>query len=130
MRVAVGKTLRVGPGDEVLVRGQLIKGQRLGRLYVFAKEGDGEFSPYVKNISAMVVGEDPYMYSPLSMRLVETKPVSELSFVSDIDGSLCVMQEVDTEQDVKVKVRLSRKINPQLGWKEKLSRKFNGWMYG
>ncbi len=127
MRVAVGKAMRVGLGDEVTIHGQLVAPSRLGRLFIFAKEGDSEFAPYVQHLSAaMVVGDAPFMYSPMSMRLVENRPTHELSFIADIDGYIRVMQEVDTASEVKARVRIKRKINPALGWKEKLSRRLNG----
>lgn len=128
MRVAVGKALRVGPGDEVFVRGQLIPDAKLGRLFVFAKSGTAEFSPYVLNVAEqlMVVGDRPIMMTPLSMRLNDRSREKELSFVADIDGVIRVMQEVDSKTEPTAKVTLSRRICQSLPWRQKLKRKLSG----
>jgi hypothetical protein len=125
MRVAVGKKTRVGPGDEVVVQGQLPASGKLGRLYVFAAEGKGPFSPYVQGLSntTMVVKSGgPAMRSPMSMRLVEAVPRRELSFVSDIDGYIRVMQEVDDPKDQVAKVSIKRRINPELPFMKRITR--------
>lgn len=124
MRVVVGKTLRVGPGDEVVIRGSLPKEAKLGRLFVFASENGAEFSPYALNIADMLVSNGkPVFLQPLSLRLVPTQPERHLSFVADIDGYVRVMQEVDTANDPKAKVKLTRRINPNLGWIAWMQRK-------
>jgi hypothetical protein len=127
MRVAIGKKTRVGPGDEIVVQGQLPPTSRLGRLYVFAAEGKGTFSPYVPNLtSALITKSDgPAMHSPMSMRLVEERPARELTFVSDIDGYIRVMQEVDNEKDPVVKVRIRRRMNPELPFLKRVSRRLS-----
>jgi hypothetical protein len=127
MRVAVGKALRVGPGDEVLIRGQLPSNSRLARLFVFAKESNGQFAPYVANLLAVAVGDTPRMHMPMSLRLDSYRNEKEISFVSDFDGSVQVMQEIDTAKDPRAIVKIKRKINPHLSWKEKLTRRFLAW---
>jgi hypothetical protein len=93
MRVAVGRKLRVGPGDEVVIQGYLPPTAKLGRLFVFASEGGAEFSPYVPNVADMLVVNDrPLMLSPLSLRLTEHYRDRNISFVADIDGYVRVMQ--------------------------------------
>ncbi|MBO4228441.1 hypothetical protein [Bradyrhizobium neotropicale] len=126
MRVLTGKPIRVGPGDEVVVRAQLTTAT-LGRLYVFAREdSEDRFSPYVPHVAALAVGDEPSMLQPMSMRLVAERPMRQISFVADIDGFVCVMQEVDTATDPLAKVRLKRKICPDLDWKSRILRKFQG----
>jgi hypothetical protein len=128
MRVEVGKTLRVGPGDEVVVRANMSPAAKLGRLFVFASENGAQFSPYVPNVASMIVTENkPAMLPPVMLRLTEARPTRRVSFVSDIDGFVRVMQEVDSADDPKVAVRLSRRINPELGWIDWLERKFTSW---
>ena len=69
MRVPVGKTLRVSPGDEVVIRGTLPPPGKLGRLFVFASENGAKFSPYVPNVADILVANGmPTMLSPLTMR--------------------------------------------------------------
>jgi hypothetical protein len=129
VRVRASKALRVGPGDEVLFAGALSPGQRLGRLFVFAKEGDVEFSPYVYHAAdkMRMAGEDhPRMMTPLTMRLTEKKREDQLTFVADIDGFLCIMQEVDAADDPRAKITLKRKICPYLPWPKKISRRLSG----
>jgi hypothetical protein len=125
MRVEVGRAIKVGPGDEVIVRGRLPANSRLGRLFVFAREGEAPFSPYVENIvgKLAVVGERPNMYTPMSMRLSEQRPQHEISFVSDFNGWVRIMQEVDRPTDTRAIVKLSRIINPYLPWRERLMRR-------
>jgi hypothetical protein len=127
MRVAVGKKVRVGPGDSVVIRGRLTADAKLGRLFVFAKEGDAEFSPYVENIGDMlaVSGDRPQMYTPMSMRLDSFKPEREISFIVDIDGWIRVMQEVDRPNDTKAIIKIERTMNPNLPWVQRLSRKLS-----
>ena len=122
MRLPASKPLRVRPGDEVLVRARLSKASRLGRLFIFAREGEETFSPYVPGISNLPVGEEPRMMSPVSLRLADTNPSRTASFVSDIDGYVCVMQEVDLKSDPLARVSLRRKINPQLPWTQRAKR--------
>ncbi|MGY2987704.1 hypothetical protein [Bradyrhizobium sp. USDA 4508] len=125
MRVAVGKALRVGPGDHVVVRGQLANA-KLGRLYVFAREqGNDRFSPYVPDMSSLV-GDEPKLVSTLALRLTEERPERETSFVSDIDGFVRIVQEVDGLQDPLVSVKLTRKICPTLPWHERMRRLISG----
>lgn len=128
MRVPIGKTLRVAPGDRVIIRGRLPPDAKLGRLFVFASENGAEFSPYALNVANMVVADGkPTLLSPLSMRLVPSIPERDLSFVADIDGYVRVMQEVDTPKDPKVKIKMSRTINPNLSWVERLQRRISLW---
>lgn len=123
MRVAASKAYRVGPGDEVVIRGQLPAASQLGRLYVFASAEGGEFAPYVRNAGNVPVEAGlPMMQTPVSMRLVRSHPAREISFTSDIDGFICVMQEVDDATDPKARIKVERKINPQLGWKDWIAR--------
>lgn len=126
MRVHAGRALRVGPGDEVIVQGQLASSlAKLGRLYVFASEADGDYAPYVPNQAALATAM-PHMMSPMSMRLVLERPSREISFISDIDGFIRVMQEVDTADDPRAIVTLRRKVCRQLPWHLRLSRKLGG----
>lgn len=128
MRVQAARAIRVGPGDGVVVRGQLPASSKLGRLFIFASEGGAKFSPYVRGVADMVVHNGmPPMLTPLSLRLVEGQPVRQLSFVSDIDGFICVMQEVDTPDEPRAKVRLTCRINPELKWNQRLWRKLQQW---
>ena len=128
MRVPVGNTLRVGRGDLIVVRGSLPSDGKLGRLFVFASENGAQFSPYVPNIADIVVVDGrPTMLAPLALRLVSERPYRQLRFKSDIDGFMRVMQEVDTPGDARAKVRLTRTINPDLGWIDWAKRKFTPW---
>jgi hypothetical protein len=127
MRVAIGRALRVGPGDEVMIRGQLPEQAKLGRLFVFAKEGEADYSPYVVNVrEKMVVGDMPQMLSPMTMRLDSYRRRSEVSFTADIDGYIRVMQEVDKADEPKAVVRLTRTVCPHLPWKDRMLRRLSG----
>lgn len=127
MRVRASKPLRVGPGDTVVVRGQLPSTAQLGRLFVFASENGSQFSPYVQHVADIVVENGrPQMLRPVSMRLLRGQPTRELSFVSDIDGFICVMQELDSGEP-KANVRVQCQINPELPWTQKLWRKLSQW---
>lgn len=126
MRVMVGKPIRVGPGDTIAVRGQLPETAKLGRLYVFAKEGQGQFAPYVQNIGVVTPSNEPFMYTPMSFRLDSARREYTTSFVADFDGFIAIQQEVDTAKDPRVKVRMKRTICRDLGWKEWLTR----WLHG
>ena len=127
MRVAASKSVRVGPGDEVVIQAQQSKIARTSRLYVFAKGKGEQFSPYVPNVDAMLVSNGrPQMMSPMSLRLVEKQPEKSISFVSDIDGRVCVMQEIDTKDEPLAKVRIKRKLNPDLTWREWITRIISG----
>jgi hypothetical protein len=122
MRVAVGKTLRVGPGDEVHLVARLRPEASLGRLFVFAKEGQNEtFSPYTPMVDILVNGQPPIL-TPLMLRLNTQQPMRELQFVADFDGYVRIFQEVDTAKDVLARVRLQRTICAQLGWRDWLVR--------
>jgi len=128
MRVPVGKPLRVGRGDEVVIRGQLPPSGKLGRLFVFASENGAQFSPYVLHAADVPVADGkPSMMSPLVMRLVGERPTRQLTFKADIDGFISVMQEIDTKDDPRAKVKLSRTINPDLGWIDWAKRKLTTW---
>ena len=86
-----------------------------------------EFAPYVPDVrEKMAVGGEPRMFSPMSMRLDSRRTESEISFVADIDGFVCVMQEVDTAQDPKAKVTLRRKICPDLPLLSRITRALSG----
>ena len=124
MRVHAGRKLRVGPGDEVVVQARLPSSSPgLGRLFVFAREGhSGQFSPYVPHAGDVVSGT-PQMVTPMAIRLTKAAPVRELRFESDIDGFIRLMQEVDSLDEPSAKVRLKRKINPTLDWKQRMRRR-------
>lgn len=124
MRIQTTRAVRVGPGDKIVVRGQLPASAKLGRMYVFASAEGGEFAPYVHGVAAMpVMNGMPMMLKPVSMRLVQGQPPRTVSFVSDIDGYICVMQEVDTQDEPRAKIRIECQINPDLNWKDWLWRK-------
>src|SRR6187402_532541 len=126
MRVAIGRALRVGPGDEVVIRGQLPAQAKLGRLFVFAKEGEADYSPYVANVrEKMAVGDMPQMLSPMMLRLDVFRQQGEISFTADIDGFIRVMQEID-KGDPKVVVKLKRTVCPHLAWKDRMLRRLSG----
>lgn len=131
MRVAIGKALRVGPGDEVVVTARLSPPASLGRLFVFVKQrGDSGYSPYVPAPvlipGAIKLDDKPPMQMPLYIRLTSNSPLRELKFDSDVDGSICVMQEIDTFDDPRVAVKLQRRICPSLPWKDRLIRRLTG----
>ena len=130
MRRAASKAIRVGPGDEVTVKGRLPGNAKLGRLYVFAKgKEDERFYPYVQDVPAkLALNGALQMYTPTTMRLTTTSPASELTLIADLDGWLQVMQEVDTAQDPAAKIRLSRKICQHLPWQQKLTRKLSRFL--
>lgn len=129
MRVAASKSIRVGPGDEVVIQAQLPAAARTARLYVFAKGKGEDFSPYVANVEAMLVSNGrPQMLSPMSLRLGEKMQQRDLSFVSDIEGRICVMQEIDTRDETLAKVKIRRKLDPSLNWRQRLSRTIMGWL--
>ena len=128
MRVPVGKPLRVGHGDEVVIRGQLPPTGKLGRLFVFASENGAQFSPYVPNVAdIMVANGKPTMLTPLSIRLIGEYSDRQIKFKADIDGFISVMQEIDAKDDPLAKVKLSRTINPDLGWVDWAKRKISSW---
>ena len=128
MRVPVGKTLRVGRGDEVVIRGQLPTAAKLGRLFVFASENGARFSPYVPHVADIIVANgQPTMLSPVTIRLITGRADRQIKFTADIDGFIQVMQEVDDKSDLLADVKLSRTINPDLGWIEWAKRKFIPW---
>lgn len=128
MRISVGNTLRVGPGDKVVISGRLPPDAKLGRLFVFASENGAKFSPYVPHVADVVVADGrPSIMTPLSLRLVDSRPEREISFVSDIDGFIRVMQEIDTLNDPRAKVKAARMINPDLSWTQRLKRKLSSW---
>ena len=115
-------------GDEVVIRGQLPPAGKLGRLFVFASENGAKFSPYVPNVADMLVANGrPTMLSPLSLRLIGERPDRQIKFKADIDGFISVMQEIDDKDDPLAKVKLSRTINPDLGWIDWAKRKFTPW---
>jgi len=127
VRVVISKALRVQPGDSVVVRGELVRGQTLGRLFVFAREtNEDRFSPYVQGMYNEVASKEPVMHSPMMLRLVEQMPAREISFIADIDGYVCVTQELDTLKDVRAKVGMKRTISPYLDFKHRLQRKLIG----
>jgi hypothetical protein len=131
MRVANGKAVRVRPGDELFISARL-NGSRLGRLYVFASEGGAEFSPYVANLSSvtMLDGDGmPRMMSTISLRLVEARPSREISFVSDIDGFIRVMEELDARDAPRARVRLKRIVCRDLPWTKRLFRILTSWSW-
>ena len=114
----------------MVIRGQLPPDGKLGRLVVVASENGAQFSPYVLNVADMMVANgQPLMLSPLALRLVSVHaPDRKLSFVSDIDGYVRVMQDVDTADEPKAVVKLTCKINPNLGWAAWLKRKTTSWL--
>jgi hypothetical protein len=117
----------VSPGDEVFVLGKIEEPSRLGRLYVFAKNGDAPaFSPYVPNVTELAELPTPILLSPMSMRLTDSAREKQISFTADIDGYVRVMQEVDRPDDPKAKVTLKRKICPDLPWITRISRRLGG----
>lgn len=127
MRVTIGKPLRVAVGDKIVLRARLPIGTTLGRLAVFAREGENEaFSPYIPDLAAkiqVVDGEGkPSMLQPMTLRLTARNPLRVLQFTSDIDGRLCVMQEVDSIRDKRVVIKFSRTIAPDLSWTQRLKR--------
>jgi hypothetical protein len=127
VRVVASKALRVQPGDEVLVRAELKPGQKLGRLFVFARElAEDRFSPYVQGMYNEYASTGPIMHTPMSLRLVEAMPSREISFVADIDGFVCIMQENDLLIDPKANVKIKRIIPYSLGWNAWLTRKLAG----
>lgn len=127
MRVQVGNTLRVGLGDEVVIRGRLPADAKIGRLIVFASENGAQFSPYVPHVADVIVDDGrPAIMSPLAMRLMGAQAARQLTFTSDINGFVRVMQEFDRGETL-AKVKLTRTINPDLSWMAKLQRKLTAW---
>lgn len=127
MRVVASKSKRVSAGDQVIVRGTLPKHSTLGRLYVFAKTGDMEFAPYVANVASIPLKDGyPQMLSPLSLRLSQSRPQHEVSFTSDLDGYIQVMQEVDDFHEPRASVKIKRVVNPDLPWAGRMVRHITG----
>ena len=97
---------------------------------MFASENGSRFAPYVPQLANMVLTPEgaPQMRTPLSLRLTPVHPSRTLALVSDINGSFCVMQEIDRKTDPRAKIKLERTICPQLPWRQRLYRKFTGMM--
>jgi hypothetical protein len=115
MRVLASRYLRVRVGDDVLIRARLPARGKLARLHVFAKDRQDErMSPYVLGASVVAGANMPQMATPLMLRVTEKHRVRVLRFKADIDGYICLMQEVDLRQDPRARVMLRR--NPDLPW--------------
>lgn len=126
MRVPSGRPVRVWPGDLVGVEAQLAASS-LGRLYVFAREKrEAQFSPYVLHAENALARGEPYLLSPMSLRLVRERPVQQLRFTVDMDGFLQVMQEVDEPWDPKARVWIRRESSSDVSFLERIRR----WMVG
>jgi hypothetical protein len=109
VRLVVTKAVKVQPGDEVIIRAALSSGTSLARLYIWARQKeDTQFSPYVQGLGAEVVspGGSPQMHKPLSMRLISKKRSDKVSFISDIEGQIVVIQEVDSIRDKTADVKI------------------------
>ena len=109
MRRTVTKAIKVQPYDEVIVRAALPPDSRLARLYVWAKQSkSNEFSPYAvgQEGGGIVLNGQPIMLTPLNIRLVEQRPSHQISFRSDIEGQIVIVQEVDTRDDKVAEVNL------------------------
>ena len=128
MRVKASRALRVGRGDEVIIRARLPAGQSLGRLFVFASENGSRFAPYVPQLTDLVLTPEgaPQMRTPLSLRLTPAHPLRTLALISDIDGSFCIMQEIDRKTDPRAKIKMERTICPHLPWQQRLYRRLTG----
>jgi hypothetical protein len=125
LRVTVGRPLRVGPGDKVVVQARLPAASKLGRLEVFSRQNGSGYSPYVLGVADMMaLHGKPQMMKPLMLRLTSGQPIRELVFTADIDGHIRVMQEVDALDEPKARVRLSC---PDLGWHKRVYRWVIGW---
>lgn len=129
MRVVVTRAIKVQPGDQVIVRAALSSGLQLARLYVWARQKeDTDFSPYVLGLGEEQVSlnDTPQMHKPLSMRLVSRKRSDKISFVSDIEGQIVVVQEVDSVNDKVADVKLESIMNERSKLK-KLKRRLIEW---
>jgi len=105
VRKVASRAIRVQPGDEVVVRAALPFNVGLARLYVWAKQkGCDQFSPYVLGADTIPINGFPTMLSPLSMRLVEARPIHKISFTSDIKGQIVIVQEVDSLSDKPARI--------------------------
>ena len=121
--------MRVGPGDAVILLARLPNPSALGRLYVFAREGtEPEYSPYIPGLASTPEFEMPTMKSPLYMRLTETRPESQITFTSDIDGWVRIYQEVDTAKDARVTVRWKYLVDPDLPWTQRVLRHMRAYV--
>lgn len=121
MRVLASRYLRVRVGDDVLIRARLPARSNLARLHVFAKDWrDERMSPYVlgAGVVASAAVASPQMATPLMMRLTDKHPVRVLRFKADIDGAICIMQEVDTFKDPRARIMFTR--NPDLPWHKRV----------
>lgn len=109
MRKVVTRAIKVQPGDEVIIRAALYVEQTLARLYVWARQTeDTEFSPYVQGLSveSVSLNTTPQMHKPLSLRLIPKKRSDKVSFISDIEGQIVVVQEVDSIRDKTADVKI------------------------
>jgi len=70
----------------------------------------------------------PTMKSPLYMRLTETRPESQITFTSDIDGWVRIYQEVDTVKDARVSVRWKYLVDPDLPWTQRVLRHMRAYV--
>lgn len=122
MRVPAGPRLRVGPGDEVSLLAKLPGSAQLGRLYVFAREGGEEYSPYIPGLADMPEFEMPTMNQPIHVRLTDARRESEVTFKSDIDGWVRIYQEVDGLNTPRVAVKWKYQVDPDLPWMERMKR--------
>jgi len=127
MRVPTGRRLRVGPGDAVILLAKLPGPAPLGRLYVFAREGDEEYSPYIPGLADMPEFEMPSMRSPIHVRLTDARRESEITFKSDIDGWVRIYQEVDGLNTPRADVRWKYMVDPALPWTQRMLRYLRGY---
>ena len=120
-----GKALRVERGDLVEISARLARSAVLNRLFVFARQGEDDFIPYVPHMNDLMQ-DKPQLMTPMSLRVNDRRPKWQISFRSDITGEICVMEETDTAKDPLAKVWLRRKINPELPWTQRLTKRITG----
>lgn len=95
---------------------------RLARLAVFsAATGDPEFSPFVPNAALAAAMDPPQLLQPLILRLTEAEPEKRLYVRADLEGYVCVVQEVDTANEPLVKVQLTYMVGSHAGWRTRVA---------
>lgn len=113
MRVDVGNSVRVKPGDLVRIRVRLPKKATYARLGVWSATEGYELSPHVQSDAMGVLEKGrPLMLKPMYTTLGEHAPSRVIGFIADDELVVRIRQEKDTADEPSALVKVQR-IGPR-----------------
>jgi hypothetical protein len=119
MRETIHERTGVRKGDVVCVRCWLKDRRDMANISIYAREGEGDFAPFVPELDVKPIPAEPIMYRPMHLSLGAYRREGVFKFRAYCDMDIRVIAEKDRKTDVvnlDVRSNVQGKVIQTIRW--------------